>query len=109
MWYPTSLDIVKRYPGKWLTDEDLKDPSLARQKQEYDEAMALHRWWTVERFEELAEEERCYQAMNKHVEAGDKVAYKDAQTAWLEYTRQNEEREDEMFSRLIKIRRSLWT
>lgn len=94
-------------PALWMTEEDFKDPETLRQKQNYDEAQALYRWWTVDRLEDNWE--RLYQDMQTCVKTGDKERYVQARTLWLASMNHQEEKEDEMFERLMKIRRSLWT
>lgn len=96
-------------PELWFTDDDLREPGLALQKANYDEAMTLHHWWTIGRKQEHEEEDRLYQVMQGWALARNREAYKEAQTVWLDTTRRNEEKEDEMLLRLVKIRRSLWT
>lgn len=87
----------------------VNEPELVRQKAEYDEAMALYHWWTVERVEAYKEERHFIEEINKHRDAREKLLYEQALDAWHAYQNAQTAKEDEMLQRLIKIRRSLWT
>lgn len=106
-WASLRLYVLENPWDLGLVDND--DPGLVRQKAEYDEAMALYHWWTVERLEAYKEERRFIQEMNKHREAREKLLYEQSRDAWLAYKDAQTAKEDEMLLRLIKIRRSLWT
>lgn len=96
------------------SDEEIDDQGLRAQQDHYDEAMALWRYWTVERKELEAGRYASYDKMKQAGKEGDKERYEELREEWLsekdEYGRDERDRvEDEMLGRLIKIRRGLWT
>lgn len=103
------LDEEPVDPASWATPKELAEPHLARQKADYDEAVALWKWWSEGRREEEAREGELFRTVQAAKEAKDREAYEAASKPWLEYHRWREEHAEEMLLRLFKIRRTLWT
>lgn len=80
---------------------------LRRQQANYEETMALYRWWTEWRFAEYAEWESqrdaAYEAYKKEPES------EALRQAWLDLEEKEHTRDDEMLRRLLAIRHYLWT
>lgn len=96
-------------PASWASPEELAEEPLKDQKARYDEAIELHRWWMKGRAAEEAEESRLHKAVDDARTTHDREAYDEASRPWLEYHRWREDHDEEMFLRLCKLRRSLWT
>lgn len=97
----------------WTPEQQAQDPTIQRAKATYDEAMALYRYWMVERREENAEEERLFKDAEavkiEAVKRDDRAAFEAAQRVWLDYSQAREERGETMWMRLAALRPYLWT
>jgi hypothetical protein len=84
------------------------DVNLKAQQEAFEEATAIHHWWTVTRHEEVA---RCNKLFDDYIEARKtKAPNRDfLHISYRTQDRLNEEKVDEMVTRLMKIRRTLWT
>lgn len=89
-------------------EEVQADASLLRQRTVYLEAKAIHYWWNVERLRQLKLHLELLHKWGDAQKAGDA----NTQQLWDDLHKLEaamETKEDEMFARLLKIRRSLWT
>lgn len=84
------------------------DPHFKAQQEAYEEAKAIYYWWTVTRHEETA---RCDKLFDDYLEARkNKAANRDfLQVSHRTQEKMNEDKVEEMITRLVKIRRTLWT
>lgn len=87
--------------------------AIKRQKQLYDEAMALYGWWTHGRQSEDVQLETLsaqYDVIKaESVASNDRQRYENAARAQGEHLLQRDRREQEMWMRLAAIREYLWT
>jgi hypothetical protein len=87
-------------PTKWSTDDGC---DWSEHKKHHDEVMALYDWWMRERLEDIAAEEKAWDACyNDHKD-------EEARQVWLDTQQLNEDREQEMLIRLVNVRRYMWT
>ena len=101
----------------WATEEDMKDAGIKAQKADYDEAMFLYNWWTKVRQEEYNAidvaylQRNLFNALKVPAEylSTSKEDYEEVTEEWLKLTREQENKEEEMFLRVCKLRQSLWT
>ncbi len=91
------------------TDKEIDKQGLRMQQDHYDEAHALYHYWTTTRKEIHDDNHMLYLAQKAAGEAGDRKEYEYLKKVWLEGNREEEEKEQEMLERLIKIRRGFWT
>ena len=100
-------------PATYLTAEEALEPHNVAQKASYDEAMALYRYWMVERGEEAKELERLYSEYREvKVQAvmdGSRAQYEQARDRWLAQNGLTESRAELMWKRLAEVRPYLWT
>lgn len=98
------VDLTLYYTHEQIED----DPHLKAQQKVFEEANSIYYWWTKTRHEENA---HCDKLLNDWYEAHkNKEDSKDELHTLLENQEKlNEEKIDEMISRLVKIRRNLWT
>lgn len=91
------------------TDEQIEsDVVLKRQQHDFDEAHAIHKWWTVERNEEI----RALNEMTGKWHDARKKREPGYDELWEQLHKMKEDFEsktDSMISRLMLIRRGLWT
>jgi hypothetical protein len=92
------------------TPEDIEsDPFLKAQKDQHDEVMAIYNWWMKGQNEEHEEETRLFKVYNGLKKGESVEAIEAARDAWLAQKDLIEKRQDEMWERLGKVRRTLWT
>lgn len=106
-WYRESS--ADKDPRIWMTPEDHADPGLAAQLKNYDELIALHRYWTVTRLEREhrgAELLAASDAIEPTPE--NRERYEAAKAEWLAYYQASEALEEEMWMRLAAMRGHLW-
>jgi len=96
-------------PASLATPEQLQEEHFIDWQSAYDEAVALHRWWTIERAQEENESEKLYAVVRAAAETRNRALYEEASKTWLAYRNKLEEKEQEQFLRLAKIRPRLWT
>ncbi len=91
------------------SEEDVQqEPHLMYQRNAWLETKAIHYWWNVERIRQQKEEEDL---LHRWSEAH-KVNAPETHQLWDELKKiekAQDDKEDEMIGRLLKIRRSLWT
>lgn len=91
------------------SEEDVQaEPHLLHQRNTWLEAKAIHYWWNVER---IRQEKEHYTLLHRWSDA-QKNNDPETHQLWDELRKSEkaqEDKEDEMFGRLLKIRRSLWT
>lgn len=101
------LDYVEKCgpvdPASWATPAELAEPVLKDQKARHDEAMALYRWWTVDRIAEDATLQKLYRMTR------DPTTRDAHMQAWLDANDLADRKDEEMFLRLAKLRPFLWT
>jgi hypothetical protein len=94
---------------KWHTPEEIEaDAGMKQQQHNLDEARAIHKWWTVERNEEMT----AIQDMTMKWHDAREVRDPHAEEYWKQLGQMKDDFEaktDEMIGRLMLIRRSLWT
>ena len=95
-------------PDSGFTEEDRASDWFKSQKANYDEIQALYHYWMVTRPEESEESLRLYEIQKEDGRRQDKEAWDISHDKWLNYHRECEEREEEMFLRLVKVRQYLW-
>ena len=98
------VDLALHY-----THEQIEaDIYLKAQQEAFEEATAIYHWWSVTRHEEIA---CCEKLFDDYIEARKtKAPNRDfLQISHRAQERLNEEKVDEMVTRLMKIRRTLWT
>jgi len=81
---------------------------VKRQQHDFDEAHAIHKWWTVERNEEI----RALNEMTGKWHDARKKREPGYDELWEQLHKMKEDFEsktDSMISRLMLIRRGLWT
>lgn len=123
-WAALRIHVEKEKPAdpsSWFSAEEMNEEPYLGQKSIYDETMALYKWWTEGRSEEEKEERRLFEEMGRGQEAplkrlkegasepNDEEIYRGSCDGWRKYRKWREEKEEEMFTRLIKIRNHLWT
>lgn len=91
------------------TDEELiKTPSLAQQRNLFIEIKSIHYWWNVERKRAISKIDDVQSKWFKAKSDGTS----EFQQLWQDLKvleKEQEEKTEEMVTRLMKIRRSLWT
>lgn len=105
-----NLFVKDEMPNYYIPTEDdvKKDPSLARQREAALEVLLIHFWWNTER----AKEEKAITDKTTEWYDAKKMKAYNKKMLWEELQRLKkdfEEKEDDMFNRLVKVRRSLWT
>jgi hypothetical protein len=88
--------------------KDYNYAGMKRQREQCLEIIAIHNWWKVERKHNLRMEEEL---LNKWSDAHHKKL-PETENLWKELQAkraQNEQEEDDMIARLMKIRRCLWS
>jgi hypothetical protein len=99
-----------RDPSAGITGEDPElDAILQENKDRYDEVMALHDWWMRGRGVERDEETRLFDLVQEAKRLKDQALYEERVKPWLNSHRAQEDREEEMFLRLTRLRPYLWT
>lgn len=98
------VDLALHYTHEQIED----DPYLKAQQEAFEEAQAIYYWWTVTRHEEAA---RCDKLFDDYLAARkSKAANRDfLQISHRTEEKMNEDKVEEMISRLMMIRRTLWT
>lgn len=96
-------------PASWASPEQLAEEPLRTQKEKYDEAMALHRWWTVERRAEQEKEHELHDLVEAARKLKNRDGFEAAAKVWLDYAHALELKEQDQFLRLAKLRPYLWT
>lgn len=90
---------------KWYLEEDQSEDNI-HWKEATQEMINLHHYWMVERQQDEDKEQILHKlAKNKKT----KEEYDEQMEEWLKFYRGLENKEDEMLTRLLKIRRFLWT
>lgn len=104
------VEKCKPYDYSDATEEDLKEYWFVSQKKDYEEVMFLYNWWTKDRQEEsrIINESHSKHKLLNH-ETCSKEEYDASTVIWLDLTRAQEEKEEEMFLRVCKLRPMLWT
>ena len=102
--------VKEEFPNMYCPSEEevRANPYMMSQRLHYLEIKAIHYWWNVERERQLAAHSKLLKEWSdaKHAHsANEHQLWDDLQK--LETA--NDEKEDEMIGRLMKIRRSLWT
>jgi hypothetical protein len=91
------------------SEEDVQnEPHLMYQRNNWLETKAIHYWWNVERVRQITEHNELLHNWSE----AQKVNAPDTHQLWDELKKvekAQEDKEDEMIARLLKIRRSLWT
>ena len=91
------------------SEEDVQaDPSLLNQRNNYLEAKNIHYWWNIERKRQEKAHTDMLTAWSDAKHGGDPSEHQ----LWLDLHKldqANQDKEDEIIARLLKIRRSLWT
>jgi hypothetical protein len=84
------------------------DPHFKAQQEAFKEAQAIYYWWTEGRHEEAA---LCNKLIDNWITAKKNKAENREQLRELYYAQEkiNEDKVEEMITRLMKIRRTLWT
>ena len=83
--------------------------SCSAQIEAYDELSALVQYWTVTRLGRAKEEDRLFEASSDiEPTPENRAIYEAAKHRWLEYYRESERLEEEMWGRLAKMRLYLW-
>jgi hypothetical protein len=104
-------DFVEGEMPHWYcpSEEDVQaDPNLLSQRHKWLEAKAIHYWWTVERHRQAERHAEMLHAWSEAKKNKDPQEHQ----LWDELNKHEkvqDEKEDEMIARLMKIRRSLWT
>lgn len=104
-------NFVKHEVPNWYcpSEEDVQaDPGLLRQRNNWLETKAIHYWWNVER----ARQQKEYDDLLHRWSAAQKNNAPETHQLWDELNKMEkaqQDKEDEMVSRLLKIRHSLWT
>ena len=94
-------------PRSWMSAED--QVSCSAQIEAYDELSALVQYWTVTRLGRAKEEDRLFEASSDiEPTPENRAIYEAAKHRWLEYYRESERLEEEMWGRLAKMRLYLW-
>lgn len=98
------VDLALHYTHKQIE----ADIALKAQQEAFEEANAIYHWWTKTRHEENALSEQLLDewlsAKKNKAENRDYI-----RTRYLTQERMNEAKVEEMVTRLMKIRRTLWT
>lgn len=102
--------VEQEVPHKYCpSEEDVqKEPHLLYQRNNLLETKAIHYWWNVERVRQQKE----YDELLHRWSDAQKEDAQEAHQLWLDLNKMEkaqEDKEDEMLARLLKIRRSLWT
>lgn len=104
-------NFVEHEMPSWYcpSEEDVqREPHLLHQRNNWLETKAIHYWWNVERPRQHKE----YNEILHRWSEARKVDAPETHKLWDELRKvekAQEDKEDEMISRLLKIRRSLWT
>ena len=69
------------------------------------EMVSLHNYWMTERTQD---DEKCQMLHNIAKYKNTEEEYREAMSIWLDFSKAVDEKEDDMLTRLIKIRRFLW-
>lgn len=104
IYFPSSEEAAKDDGS----EDNYQYAGLKRQRELCLEVIAIHDWWKHERKREhKLESELCSKWSDAH-----KARAPETESLWQELrvqTEKNEQQEEEMIARLMKIRRSLWS
>lgn len=111
------FNILKNYVEKekpfsprdhYSAEEIENDPSLKSQAANYDEIMVLYHYWIVDRKAEQEKLNTILETVSKK-EKIDWVVYSEHMNEYWKKVIEFEDTEERMLTRLIKIRKGLWT